>query len=276
MEDSFMRSLAFTIALLIATAISIPAVAQERNKSTTSVATPTVQAEASPGQTTMQNAAKAGKYLFIHFWKENNAQKEQTWKTLQSSAAKYADAADVVSLRITDPAEKAVVDHFNVSKTSMPLILSIGPSGAVTKAFQSNVDEQKLASAFVSPCEELCMKAIQSRKMAFVCVAFEVSADGKAAVSQGVKDFLAEEQYAKATDVVTLNATDAKEADFLKELQIDTESKKPVFVLLAPGALIGKFDAQASKDFITAKLVAAQSGCCPGGKCGPGGCGPKK
>jgi hypothetical protein len=271
-----MRYLMSPIAVLVATLLAVPAVAQNGGKQNPAGAAAVTEAQAISGQTAVENASKAGKYLFIHFWKVKNPQTEQAWKSLQSSAAKYVDSADTVSVRITDPAEKAIVDRFNVSKTAMPLILSIGPSGAVTKAFQSNVDEEKLAAAFVSPCEELCMKAIQGRKMAFVCVAYDVPADGQAALSQGVKDFLGEKQYGEATDVVTLNATNAKEAGFLKELQIDTASKKPAFVLLAPGALIGTFDAQATKSAITAKLTAAQSGCCPGGKCGPGGCGPKK
>ena len=64
--------------------------------------------------------------------------------------------------------------------------------------------------------------------------------------------------------------------DFLKELSIDTKAKKPVSVLLAPGALIGTFEAATTKEQIVAKITASQSGCCPGGNCGPGGCGPKK
>ena len=120
------------------------------------------------------------------------------------------------------------------------------------------------------------MKAIQSSKLVFVCVAYEVAADGQAAIPQGVKDFQADEKFAKATEIVTLNATDKKEADFLKELQIDTKAKKPVSVLLAPGALVGTFDSTSTKEHIVAKLAALQSDPCAGGKCGPNGCGPKK
>ncbi|MCC6124516.1 MAG: hypothetical protein IT426_06125 [Pirellulales bacterium] len=224
----------------------------------------------------MQNSTTAGKYLFIHFWREKNAQTDKSWNTLRTGAAKFDDSAEVVSLRITDPNEKAIVDRFNVGKAPMPLILAIAPCGAVTKAYPGNFDEKQLAIAFVSPCEALCMKAIQSRKLVFVCVAYEVAADGQAAIPQGVKDFQADEKFAKATEIVTLNATDKREAGFLKELQIDTKARKPVSVLLAPGALVGTFDSAAPKAFIEAKLVALQSDPCAGGKCGPNGCGPKK
>ena len=46
--------------------------------------------------------------------------------------------------------------------------------------------------------------------------------------------------------------------------------------LAPPGAMIGKFGSEASKEVLMAKLAAAQSNPCGGGKCGPGGCGPKK
>ena len=55
------------------------------------------------------------------------------------------------------------------------------------------------------------------------------------------------------------------------------QQSAPITVFLAPpGAMIGKFGSEASKEVLVAKLVAAQSSCCPGGKCGSGGCGPKK
>ncbi len=271
-----MRQLSYAVVALLATAFALSASAQERVATDKAQTTQAASEQASPGQTAMHNAAASDKYLFILFWKDQTTQTDKTWKSLQSSATKLADKADFIPIQTTDPAEKAIVAKFNVSKSPMPLILAIAPCGAVTKAFPENLDEKQLASAFVSPCEALCMKAIQSNKMVFVCVAFEVPANGKTTLSQGVKDFLAEEKYARVTETVTLNAADKKEAAFLQELQIDIATKKPVFVLLAPGALIGKFDANAGRDFIVAKLASAQSGCCPGGKCGPNGCGPKK
>jgi hypothetical protein len=271
-----MMYLKFILAVAVSAAFALPTTAQERRDSNSSSQTQVNTTSLSPGQTAMQNASSAGKFLFIHFWKEKNPQTEKTWKALQAGAAKYADTADVVTLQTTDPAEKAIVGQFNVSKAPMPLILSIAPSGAVTKAFQSNFDEKQLAAAFVSPCEQLVMKAIQSNKLVFVCVAYDKSADGQTEIPQCVKDFKADEKYSSVTETVTLNAADEREAKFLKELQDNTKEKKPVAVLLAPGALIGTFDAKADKKQIIAKITDAQAGCCPGGSCGPGGCGPKK
>jgi hypothetical protein len=271
-----MRHLTFAVGALCIAALALSASAQE---STTPAKTGTSQAaasQASPGQKAMQKAAEGGKFLFVLFWRDQTTQTDKTWESLKNAADKCADNADVVPIRTTDPAEKAIVDKFNVSKSPMPLILAVAPCGAVTKAFPGNFDERQLASAFVSPCEQLVMKNIQSSKLVFVNVVYEVPADGEAAVPQGVKDFKADAKYDKATEIVTLNATDKKEADFLKELSIDVKAKKPISVLLAPGALIGTFGANVTKQQIVTKISSAQSGCCPGGKCGPGGCGPQK
>jgi hypothetical protein len=229
-----------------------------------------------PGQAAVESAAAAKKFIFVMFWKEKNAQTDKVWGTLQAAAAKYADTAEVASIQTTDPAEKAIVDRFKVSKAPMPLVLAVAPCGAVTKAFQGNLEEKQLAVAFVSPCEQLCMKAIQDSKLVFVCVVYETPKDGDPTIPEGIKDFQEDKKYTKVTEVVLLNATDKNEADFLKELKINTKAQKPVSVLLAPGAMIGTFDVSATKQQIVSKLAAAQSGCCPGGKCGPGGCGPKK
>jgi hypothetical protein len=266
-----MRYFKIAVIVLWAIAVALPSEAEDQK-----VAKPSAESQASPGQVAMQKAAAAKKYLFIHFWKAKSDQADKTWKALQSGAAKYADRADVISLQTTDPAEKAVVEQFKVAKSPMPMVVSVGPTGAVTKAFPLNFEEKQLESAFVSPCEEQVMKAVQDNKMIFVCIAYDAPKDGQPEIPQCVKDFKADEKYAKVTESVTLNATDEKEAKFLKELQDNTKEKKPVAVLLAPGALIGSFDDKADKKQIIAKIADSQSGCCPGGSCGPGGCGPKK
>ena len=271
MKSSYLGSLSLVVVLGASSLW-----AQQPAAPKTPEATRDAPAKVSEGQAAIDKTLAAGKYAFIFFQKGKNQQADKVLSVWQTALAKLADKAEIVPIQITDAAEKALVDRYNVSHSPMPLVLSIAPSGAVTKAFTGAFDEKQISAAFVSPCEGLCMKAIQSNKMVFVCVAYEVAADGQATIPQGVKDFQADEKYAKATEIVTLKAADKEEANFLKELQIDTNAKKPVSVLLAPGALIGTFEAATTKEQIVAKISAAQSGCCPGGKCGPNGCGPKK
>jgi hypothetical protein len=231
----------------------------------------------SPGHAAIERAAVANRYVFIFFWKEKNQQTDKAWGVFQPAGAKMADWADVVSIQATDPAEQRVVDRFGVSRAPMPLVLAVAPCGAITKALTGSFDENRLRAAWVSPCTQLCLRGLQNRRLVFVCVVEQGSPQEPVAIPQGVQEFRADEKYGPATEIVLLNARDEGEATFLRELQVDPRTPKPVTVFLAPpGSVIGKFDGAATKQQLVAKLVSAQTNPCAGGKCGPNGCGPKK
>jgi hypothetical protein len=235
-------------------------------------------AAASAAQTedVVKQAAAANKYVFLFFWKENSPQTGKAWGELKPAVAKMADMAVFVSIRITNPAEKQIVDKYGVSRAPMPLVLAIAPSGAVTKSFTKTFDEKELLTALVSPCAERCLRALQSRKLVFVCVVDQANPQDKIPIPKGVEDFKADKKYGAATEIVLLNTRDAKETTFLKELNVGARDA-PITVFLAPpGAVIGTFSRGTAKEKFVAQLVAAQSSCCPGGRCGSGGCGPKK
>ena len=66
-------------------------------------------------------------------------QTDKAWSVLQPAAAKLADSAEVVSIQITDPAEKQIVDKYGVTRAPMPLVLAVAPCGAITKAFTEDI-----------------------------------------------------------------------------------------------------------------------------------------
>jgi len=264
------------VSVILAVGIS-SAVGQDRVARTSTGASQAAVNNPSQAQAAIAQTAAANKFMFIFFWKEQNQQTDKVWNILQPTVAKMADQADTVSIQTTNPAEKAIVDRFGASRAPMPLVLAIAPCGAITKAFTGTFDENQLRTAFVSPCTQLSMKALQDSKLVMICVIDQTGQPDSAAIPQGVRDFKADEKYGRATEIVLLNARDQAEASFLKDLQVDVNSSKPVIVFFAPPAsMIGKFDATATKQQIIAKLASAQSGCCPGGKCGPNGCSPKK
>jgi hypothetical protein len=262
----------------ISVAISVSmAAGQDRVARTSTGASQAAANNPSQAQAAMAQAAAANKFMFILFWKDQNQQTDKAFNILQPAVTKMADQAELVSIQTTNPAEKAIVDRFGASRSPMPLVLAIAPCGAVTKAFTGAFDENQLRSAFVSPCTQNSMKALQDSKLVMICVIDQTSPQDPVALPKGVQDFKADEKYGRATEIVVLNARDQAEASFLKDLQVDPNSPKPIIVFFAPPAsMIGKFDATATKQQIIAKLAAAQSSCCPGGKCGPNGCAPKK
>ena len=125
--------------------------------------------QASPGQTAIEKAASANKFALVFFWKR--CANRQAWGVLQS-AARTANWAEITAVQVTDPAEKQLVARYDLGRAPMPLVLAIAPCGAVTKAFTSNITitETQLQSAYVSPCTQLCLKAIQDRKLVMLCV----------------------------------------------------------------------------------------------------------
>jgi hypothetical protein len=231
----------------------------------------------SPAQTAIQQAAEAGKYAFIFFWKGNDDSTNKARQSVQAAAAKWADKVEMVSFWADDPAEKALAAQYGISRVPLPLVMSIAPCGAITKAFTKDFDEKNLHTAFVSPCTARCLKALQDQKLVLLCVVEKVDAKNPPPLPQGVQDFKADKEYASTTEVILLDAGDAAEAGFLKDLEVGPHAAKPLTVFLAPpGVVVGRFGAEAAKDVLVEKLTAAQSSCCPGGKCGSGGCGGEK
>jgi hypothetical protein len=237
---------------------------------------PTPQA-ASKGMAAMRRAAAADKYLFIFFWREKNRQTDAMWSVLQSAMSKSTDRAESTAVKVSDPAEKAVVSKFGVDRSPLPLVLALAPNGAITKGFPTKVTENQLSQAFVSPGTASCLKALQARKLVLLSVQNRSPSVQQISLQQGVADFAADARYAEATEIVAIDPADPAEASFLRDLQVDQRAAGQTTVLLAPpGTVVGTFTGNVTKAQLVAKLASAQSGCCPGGKCGSGGCGPKK
>lgn len=257
---------------VICMAWCLPAAAQQPNG-----APPADAARVSPAMAAMRQAAAANKYTLVFFWKEKNAATDAAWGVFQGFTAKMADWAEGVAVRLDDPAEKALVDRFDAARAPMPLVLAVAANGAVTRAFTGKLDEAQLRTAFVSPCTEQCLKALQERKLVVLCVQKARSAAGVWAAPPGVREFATDARFARFTQVVALDVDDQTEAGFLRQLQVDARPAAPVTVLLAPpGSVLGKFEGSVTKEQLVAKVASAQSGPCAGGQCGPNGCGPKR
>ncbi|MFZ1935567.1 MAG: hypothetical protein WCB27_10080 [Thermoguttaceae bacterium] len=258
-----MRLPYLTIAILIAAAVA----AQGRAATAPTGAGRSAAVNVSRAQAAIDRAAAANKYVFLFFWKEKGPATEKAWAALQPAIAKVADTARAVSIRVTDPAEKKLVDKYGVSHGPMPLVLAVAPCGAITKAFAKTFDEKELRTAFVSPCTLRCLQALQSRKLVFVCLVDQANLQDKMPVPKGVEDFKADKKYGAATEIIMVNVRNAKEGTFLKGVGLGAHDAPMTMFLAPPGAVIGTFTRRASKEMFTAQLVAAQSGCGAGCSC---------
>lgn len=226
-----------------------------------------------------KQAADEDKYLFAFFSKTEADNTSPMRKLFDDTMAKLTDRANTVAVNVTDPAEKEIVDEYDLDRVPMPLVLVIAPNGAITGGFPIEFSEGDLLSAFASPATQQCIKLLQDGKLVLLCVQSDQTGMNEEAM-QGVKDFTADDRFREAAEIVSLDPSDEAEGFFLKDLQVDPATKTAVTVFLAPpGAPIAMFEGPTTKDQLLAELQKAGScgpgGCGPGGSCGPGGCPPK-
>jgi hypothetical protein len=109
--------------------------------------------------------------------------------------------------------------------------------------------------------------------MAFICVQNGTTKHNAEAM-QGVKGFAADAQYAKTTEIITVDPTDVAEESLLKQFKVDPKTDEAVTVFLAPpGTTVGTYKGEIKKDVLVAAVKTAAKGCTPGSSCCPA---PKK
>lgn len=226
----------------------------------------------SAGQSAMQRAAEAHKYIFLFFYHAEDGQTQAARKVFDAAMVKLTDRAISTTVRITDPQEKALVNKYGLDRAPMPLLLAVAPNGAVTRSFPVQFTEAQLDTAFVSSGMQKCLKALQDRKMAFICVQSSTTRRNAEAM-KGVKEFVANAQYAKTTEIIIVDPTDAAEESLLKQFKVDPKTNEAVTVFLAPpGTTVGTYKGETKQDVLIAAAKTAAKGCDPKSGC----CAPKK
>ena len=186
--------------------------------------------------------------------------------------AQVAEQAVPLEVNAIDPAERQVVNKFGVSRAPMPMVLAVAPNGAITGGFPQEFDEKKLVQAFVSPCTEKSLKALQDRRVVLVCVQNGSTTSNDSAM-KGVQDVKADPGFGPSTEVVEVDPANPAESEFLAALKVDPQMSEAVTVcLVPPGRAVAKFEGATDKKAIIAALTSSTS-CGPSG-CGPKGCGP--
>ena len=152
----------------------------------------------------------------------------------------------------------------------MPFVLVLAPTGAIMGGFPS-FTEQQLLDSFASPGMASCLKALQDKKLVFLCIQNNQTLGNESAL-KGVNDFKADSRFEKATEIILINPSDVNERKFLNQLAVNIQSGEATTVFLAPPAeTIGQYKGATSKDGFISDLQKALSGCCGPGGCCPGG-----
>ncbi len=226
-------------------------------------------AQSAPGSLAFRPTAPADaqaepKFRFILFSKENNAHTQRVATELASSLGRWPQRAEWTALSVTDPANREIVERYQVGRAPMPLVLCVAPNGAVTGAMTGRVTDKQVDSALVTPTMTRCMKSLQDGKIVVV----HVKSDDATPLPAGAEMFLADPAFQDRATTESYVISDPAEARFLKDMEIDpaTFSGSTVVVLAPPGVLVGKFPATATAAEIAAKLHATGK-CCDDPNC---------
>lgn len=215
------------------------------------------------GSAALAQAAADGKIIYLVFHRDGNAPTQSVVQAVKTHAEKHAAKATWATVSLGDPAEKTLVDRFQVSRAPMPLVLGVHPNGAITGYFQKPMSEGEFVQTLASPTKAECMKRLQANQLVLLCV----QTSAQQAVPQGVKDFQADPQFAQRTQVLTVQRNDPNEASFFTHLQIDAQTTAPMTVFMAPpGVMVGKFPPTASKADLAQSLHKAGK-CCDDKNC---------
>lgn len=221
----------------------------------------------------MRTAAASERYLFLFIHRGKDSISGGIRDDFITAAADLRNDADTVSIDIASPDEKGFVDRFRLGSAPMPLVMAIAPNGAVTGAFTRRFTRAQLAESILSPCAERSLKAIQERKLVFLCYQNDGTKENDRAM-RGVMEFKSDMRYAQATEIIKVNPAVEAELDFLKKMKIAYSKGEALTVFLAPpGVILGTYLGATDKATLEKTLLASMSGC--GSGCGAGGCPPR-
>ncbi|MCX7019279.1 MAG: hypothetical protein WCK47_01495 [bacterium] len=241
---------------------------------------------AGKGIAAISQSAATGKYAFVFFYREGGSlagrlfSREKTAQTEELRAmfrvvmGNMATKADAIEVNAGDPAEKDIVQQYDVSRAPMPLVLAIAPNGAITRGFPGKFTEQDLMNAFATPVLEKCLKVLQNRGLVLLCIQNAKTRLNEAAM-KGVTEFKADPRFGQAVEIVKVDPSDTAESKLLNQFKVDPNTKDAMTVILAPpGSVLASFVGPTDKDVMIAKVTSSVSGC--GSSCAPGQCGPAK
>ncbi|MFA4947984.1 MAG: hypothetical protein WC674_05675 [Candidatus Krumholzibacteriia bacterium] len=243
--------------------------------------TPRAKAAQSPGPSAsaeaMRRAAGDNKHLFVFFFSKDDEPTRLARKTLEQAVRGMGRSAEWMAVDIASASEAEMVNKYNVRSAPMPIVLVFAPNGVVTGGFRSaEINEEKMKSAIASRAMQECLKALQERKIVFVCSQGKKTQFNKEAML-GVDEFKADARYAAYTAVVKIDPTDAAEKGFLTQLKIDPNAKDAATaILVPPNMVLGVTNGPTTKESVLKMLASASSGGCGSKGCAPTGCGPVK
>lgn len=216
-------------------------------------------------------AARAGnKYLFLIFYDR----KDDLLKAMEETVINFANSTDqkvlVYESSAKDPKEIDVVYKYGIDRAPSPMLLVIGPNGAVVGGFPKSVTSEKLARCFMPPVVMDVLKTVQEQKMAIV-VLQNSGTRFNAESAKAAQDLAYDKQFVGQVEIVMADPADPANRDFLANAKLTGAMDEAAIVLIAPpGVVAGVYQGITTKAAIISSL--SSGGACGAGACGPKGC----
>lgn len=221
----------------------------------------------SPAETALQAAARQKRYVFLTFYKQNDAASTKMLADAKALQAKHSNRANFVIADVGNTVHQGIISRYGADRSPIPLTLVIAPNGAVTASFPNAINKTDLSDAFVSNGMADVLKVLQDGKLAAICMQSSKTKLNKESLTaaEGLKYGA---QFRDALDIVKVDPSDAAEAKLVQSCRISPNTENAQLVVIAPpGRIIGTFDGTATTESIAATLTRTLSG----GTCGGGG-----
>ena len=227
---------------------------------------PAGAAEPAPrgAQAVLDQASRDQKYTFLIFYKDETPMTRAMGQLVAEGVAKRQDQATSAHVRLSDPVERTLVDHYGATRAPTPLLVAVAPNGAITGVFPHRATDKQMADSFVAAPLANCLKLMQEEKLVFVCI----HSEAEPATPPAVAAFQADPEFQKRVGVLPLAADEPGAAELLKRYDVDAAqlNGQLTLFLAPPGVVVGKFPFDAPKEQVLAALHKAGK-CCNDPNC---------
>lgn len=218
----------------------------------------------------IETARAGNSYIFLLFYDKKDDLFNKMEETVNNFVKNTDQKVLVYESSAKDPKEIDVVYKYRIDRAPLPILLVVGPNGAVVGGFPKSVTSEKLAKSFMPPVVMNVLKTVQEQKMAVVLVQ-NSKTRFNAESSKAAQDLVYDRSFVGQSEIIKADPSDPKNRDFLANAKLSGAISEATIVLIAPpGVVAGVFRGNTTKAAIISNL--SSGGACGGGKCGPGGC----
>ena len=210
-------------------------------------------------------------YLFLLFYDQKDSLYDQMKASIVGVMAQSNERILIYEAAKSSGVDVALIAQYKIGRAPMPLLMVVGPNGAVLGGFPKSVTADKLAKSLVPPLTMDVLKSIQAQKMAVVLLQNNKTKFNTES-SRTANDLEYDKRLLGSVEVIKADPSDPKNGDFLANAKIASAVATATIVLIAPpGIVAGVFPGNTTKDSIISSLSSSGSGGCSG-PFAPGAC----